>query len=234
MSIAVTLPTPARHEGALGRAVLVDDHQLLAQSLALALGLEGIDCTVADLSDRTRLVSTVVLGPPALVLLDLDLGGVIGDGVDLVAPFVGAGCRVLVVSGSTDTEQIARAVEAGAAGVIGKDAPFDQLLRTALATARGEQVLTREERLAMLDRARRIRALREQDREPFERLSPREKEVLGALADGQSVGAIAAAAFVSEATVRSQVRAVLTKLGVCSQLEAVAAAHRHQWLRPRP
>ena len=73
-----------RTDGALTRAVLVDDHQLLAQTLALALGFEGIECTVADLSDRQSLVQGVVEGPPALVLLDLDLGGVIGDGGDLV------------------------------------------------------------------------------------------------------------------------------------------------------
>ena len=54
--------------------------------------------------------------------------------------------------------------------------------------------------------------------------------MLHALAAGHSVGCIATAWFVSEATVRSQVRAILTKLGVSSQLEAVAAAHRQQWL----
>ena len=216
----------------MSRAVLIDDHQLLAQSLALALGLEGIDCAVADLSDRGALIREVLDAPPALVLLDLDLGGVIGDGVDLVAPFVKAGCRVLVVSGSNDRDQICRALEAGAAGVVGKDAPFGELLRTALAVARGEDVLAPDVRLAMLDEARRIRAQRDQDLAPFARLTPREAEVLRALATGQTVGSIAESAFVSEATVRSQVRAILTKLGVSSQLEAVAAAHRHQWLSP--
>jgi two-component system nitrate/nitrite response regulator NarL len=225
------LTSPDRTEGVLTRAVLVDDHQLLAQSLALALGFEGIDCTVADLSDRAALVREVVDGPPALVLLDLDLGEHIGDGGDLVGPFVAAGCRVLVVSGSTDVEQVCRALEAGAVGVIGKDSPFERLLGSALAVARGEQVLTCDERRALLDRARRLRSDREHALAPFERLSTREAEVLRDLAAGHSVGHIATTSFVSEATVRSQVRAILTKLGVSSQLEAVAAAHRHQWLR---
>jgi DNA-binding NarL/FixJ family response regulator len=216
---------------ALTRAVLVDDHRLLAQTMALALGLEGIDCSVAELHDRASLVRDVVEGAPALVLLDLDLGGVIGDGSELVAPFVEAGCRVLVVSGSSDVEQVARALDAGASGVVRKDAPFDVLLETALAVARGEQVLAYAERQAVLDEARRLRADRDQHQAPFERLSSREAEVLRALATGQAVGAIAEAWFVSEATVRSHVRAILTKLGVSSQLEAVAAAHRHQWLR---
>lgn len=231
MNLTAPRSTTERHDGPLTRAVLVDDHQLLAQTLALALGLEGIECSVADLSDREALVREVVDGPPAMVLLDLDLGGVVGDGADLVAPFMSAGCRVLVVSGSTDVDQVCRAVEAGAVGVIRKNAPFEQLLDAALAVGRGEQIMTCDDRLAMLDEARRRRALRVQDLAPFERLSDREGQVLRALAAGQSVGAIAANWFVSEATVRSQVRAILTKLGVTSQIEAVAAAHRHRWLQ---
>jgi DNA-binding NarL/FixJ family response regulator len=220
-----------RHEFALTRAVLVDDHRLLAQTMALALGLEGIDCSVAELDDRASLVGGIIDGPPALVLLDLDLGEVIGDGADLVAPLVEAGCRVLVVSGSSDVEQVARALAAGAAGVVRKDAPFDVLLDTALEVARGGQVLAPEARRSLLDEARRLRAGRAEQLAPFERLSAREADVLRALATGQAVAAIAETWFVSEATVRSHVRAILTKLGVTSQLEAVAAAHRHQWLR---
>jgi DNA-binding NarL/FixJ family response regulator len=231
MNLTAAPSTTDSHDCALTRAVLVDDHQLLAQTLALALGFEGIDCTVADLGDRDALVQAIVGGPPALVLLDLDLGGAIGDGTDLVAPFVAAGCRVLVVSGSTDVDQVCRAVEAGAAGVVSKNAPFERLLEAALAAARGEEVMTHDERLAVLDEARRRRAVRAQDLAPFERLSDREGQVLRALAGGLSVSAIAEEWFVSEATVRSQVRAILTKLGVSSQLEAVAAAHRHRWLQ---
>ena len=63
------------------------------------------------------------------------------------------------------------------------------------------------------------------------RLSGQERRVLEALADGQSVGRIAADFVVSEATVRTQVRSILTKLGVKSQLQAVAIAGRHAWFR---
>ncbi len=227
---ATTLADSDRADDALTRAVLVDDHQLLAQTLALAMSLEGIECTVADLGDRESLVRDVVEGRPALVLLDLDLGDRLGDGVALVAPFVAAGCRVLVVSGSPDREQLCRAVAAGAVGVVGKDAPFNVLLETALAVARGDEGLFQDVRAAMLEEMRTLQAQRRRSLEPFERLSPREGEVLRALAMGRTVGAIAESWFVSEATVRSQVRAILTKLGVSSQLEAVAAAHRHRWL----
>jgi DNA-binding NarL/FixJ family response regulator len=230
MTISPPAPAPSDPSTRALRIALIDDHQLLTESLALALQLEGVVTILPDLSDRDALTSEVVAARPDLVLLDLDLGGAIGDGSMLVAPLVAAGCRVLVVSASNDQEQVGRAMEIGAAGVLRKDVPFTRLLDAALAAARGEDVMAQGARQRLLDEARAIRTRRAEDLKPFQRLSVREAEVLRALALGQAVGAIAVAAYVSEATVRSQVRAVLTKLGVCSQLEAVALAHRHAWL----
>ncbi len=214
--------------------VLVDDHQLLAQSLSLALELEGVECTVAGLADRDALVREVVEQQPDLVLLDLDLGGAIGDGSTLMPAFVEAGRRVLVVSASTDPGQLSRAVELGAVGVVRKDVPFTRLLDAVLAAARGEQLMGEEERRRWCAEARRLRSRTAEALAPFERLSAREAEVLHQLTEGRSVGTIAQAWFVSEATVRSQVRAVLTKLGVGSQLEAVAMANRCRWSTASP
>jgi two-component system nitrate/nitrite response regulator NarL len=229
--MTVTVPRPTAAQGPKGalRAVLVDDHQLLAQSLALALVFEGVTCTVAELADRESLLTAVLDDPPDLVLLDLDLGGAIGDGCELVGPFVGAGCRVLVVSASTDLEQVGRALELGASGVVHKGVPFVELLDTALKAARGEQVMEPAVRRRMVEEARLLRIQRDETLAPFRRLSAREAQVLRALTTGMSVGMIASAWFVSEATVRSQVRAILVKLCVSSQLEAVAAAHRSGW-----
>lgn len=233
--MTITPAAPALYDASTRglRIALIDDHQLLTQSLALALQLEGVATIVPDLSDapdRDALVSEVAAARPDLVLLDLELGGAIGDGSTLVAPLVAAGCRVLVVSASDDREQVGRAMELGAAGMLRKDVPFTHLLDGALAAARGEEVMAPGARQRLVDEARAIRTRRSEDLKPFQRLSAREAEVLRALALGRPVGAIAVAAYVSEATVRSQVRAVLTKLGVSSQLEAVALAHRYGWL----
>jgi DNA-binding NarL/FixJ family response regulator len=196
----------------------------------MALRFEGVACTVAGLTDRDSLVQEVLADAPDLVLLDLDLGETIGDGSGLVALFVKAGCRVLVVSASTDLDQVGRALEQGAIGVVRKDVPFGTLMDAALAAARGEAVIDPAERLRMIDQARTQRTARADRLKPFNRLSAREAQVLRALADGLSVAAIAVQWIVSEATVRSQVRAILTKLDVGSQLEAVASAHRCGWL----
>jgi DNA-binding NarL/FixJ family response regulator len=211
------------------RAVLVDDHRLLAQSLALALGLEGVSCTVPDLGDPVALLAGIQADAPDLVLLDLDLGGAIGDGSTLVAPLVASGCRVLVVSASADRELVGRALERGAVGVVNKCVAFDALLDAVLAALRGQVVMDEADRHRLLSEVRAGRAHRAEITARFARLTAREAQVLSALSEGCSVSSIAARSFVSEATVRSQVRGVLTKLGVTSQLEAVALAHRSGW-----
>ena len=232
MTITAAPLDPQKSADHLVHTVIVDDHQLLAQSLSVALQIEGLACTVMELRDRDTLLREVLTLMPELVLLDLDLGGDLGDGAELVAPLVESGARVLVVSASTDPDQLCRALEAGAVGLLAKAAPFQQLLDTVLAAARGEEVMPPAQRRRILDEGRNRRSARAQSLSPFERLSVREGQVLHALAEGHSVAAIAKAWFVSEATVRSQVRAVLTKLGCSSQLEAVAAAHRCGWISP--
>lgn len=211
------------------RILIVDDQRLLAESLSLALRLEGFDPTVAGVADRGRLVELVRSDRPALVLLDLDLGGALGDGAELVAPCIEAGSRVLVVTGTTDQVWIAAALEQGACAAIDKGIPFDDLVGVIMAAARGETVLEPAERERLLGRLRSHRASRRRDLAPFESLTPREQQVLRALSRGQTVSRIAEAWVVSEATVRSQVHAVLRKLDVRSQLEAVAAATSVGW-----
>ena len=212
------------------RVLIVDDQRLLVDSLCLALRLEGLEPVVSSAADVSGLLESVQADPPALVLLDLDLGGALGDGTDLVAPFVAAGARVLVLTGTTDELWIAAALEQGACGAIDKGIPFEDLLSLVLSAARGETVMDPEERQRLLHRLQSHRLARERDLAPFESLTPREQQVLRALSLGHTVTHIAQTWVVSESTVRSQVHAVLRKLDVRSQLEAVAAATRVGWL----
>jgi DNA-binding NarL/FixJ family response regulator len=211
------------------RVLVVDDHRLLAHSVAIALRAEGMHVDVADLTSAAPLVAAADASPPDLVLLDLELGGAIGSGIDLVRPLGCTGARVLVVSAATDRSLLAAAVEQGAVGVVAKAAGLDVLLDTARAVLRGEQVLTGDERQRLLRELASARRQAAAARAPFERLTRREEQVLHALGQGMSVGSIAAQWFVSEATVRSQVRGILTKLDVGSQLEAVVSATRAGW-----
>ena len=211
------------------RVVIIDDHQLLAQSLGVALGIEGIDCRTLTLTTTDALLADVAAEAPDLVLLDLDLGGDIGDGAALVAPLVRLGARVIVVTASREPDVRATTLEQGASGIIDKSLPFADLLAAVVAAARGDELMTPLDRLQLVNVARRARDEQAARLAPFEQLTAREARVLRALADGRPVSSIARGWVVSEATVRSQVRAVLTKLGVSSQLEAVALAHRSGW-----
>ena len=125
-------------------------------------------------------------------------------------PLVGLGARVLVVSATNDPDQVARAIERGATDVIDKCVPFHELLDRALAVARGVVTMATEDRRRLLREARERDAVRATQLAPFARLSHREQDVLRALAQGDNVSVIASTNVVSEATVRSQVRSILT------------------------
>ena len=212
------------------RVVIVDDHQLLAQSLGVALGLAGVDCLVPDLTTVEALLAAVAARAPDLVLLDLDLGGEIGNGAALVKPLARLGPRVIVVTASNDADVRASTLEQGAAGIIDKRLPFADLLAAVVAAARGDELMAPLDRLQLINVARRTRDARAAQLAPFDQLTDREARVLRCLGEGRPVSSIARGWVVSEATVRSQVRAILTKLGVTSQLEAVAMAYRADWL----
>ncbi len=113
-----------------------------------------------------------------------------------------------------------------------KSTPYDTLVDTVIAIAAGRPVISECERHAMLTELRAWRARQRREFAAFETLTVRESQVLAALMDGQGCEAIASAWFVSEATVRTQIRGVLTKLGVTSQLAAAAQAQRVGWRPP--
>lgn len=213
------------------RVVILEDHRLLSASVAAALRAEGFDVLVPDLSDAAALVAGLRGQPPLVALLDLDLGS-FGPGEDLLPLLVDLDARVLVVSGITDEPVIGRCLHAGAWGWVPKSAPLEELLGAVRLTVSGFPVLDRLEQDRLLRAWRQRRAEMEKVMAPFERLSRREAEVLAMLRDGKSVERIATESFVSEATVRTQVRAILTKLEVNSQLEAVAKATRAGWSPP--
>lgn len=214
------------------RVAIIEDHHLLSAAVAAALRADGYSVTVPDLTDSEAVTAALDKERPAVALLDLDLGA-FGSGEQLLPALVELGTRVLVVSATTDEADIGRCLHAGAWGWVPKSAPFDDLLGAILAAATGRPVLDPAERDRLLRAWRERRRAAEDELAPFEKLSRREAAVLGMLQDGKSVERIAKESFVSEATVRTQVRAILSKLEVNSQLEAVARAARAGWQPPR-
>ena len=216
---------PASDSSAV-RVAIIDDHDLIVAALAAALRAEGCDVDVPSLGEA--LPAWLLAAAPQVALLDLDLGAH-GSGEDLLPALLASGCRVLVVSGISDGAVIGRCLARGASGWLPKSASLDQLLAAILALAAGREVLSDSERDRLLRVWRERREVEAAVLAPFLRLSPREGVVLGLLMEGRSVDRIAQTSFVSSDTVRTQVRAILTKLGVNSQLEAVAMVRRAGW-----
>ena len=208
---------------------IVDDHRFLAQTLALALQEADFDAVLIDPADDV--VLRVRQWQASVVLLDLNLErGVSGD--ELI-PALSSERAVVVLTAENDHARWGECLLAGAVGVLPKSSPLEDVVGAVELAARGDSVVTGAQRITWLRAADHRRAETESALAPFRRLTPREEEVLAALVDGEPALAIAERAIVSEATVRSHIRSVLSKLGVGSQLQAVAKARRAGWSRDR-
>jgi DNA-binding NarL/FixJ family response regulator len=207
--------------------LVIEDHPVLAQTLVAALGSRSIHAIVAPSTAEADVLAMAVAG--TLAILDLQLA----DGQDgslLVAPLRRAGAEVLVLTGSRDLEAIGRALDYGAVEVIDKASPFEQVLAAVTSALDGTGPLDTAGRTALERAVRTWRSEHARATAVLDRLTPREQQVLDELCRGRAVDEIAASARVSLTTVRSQVAAVLTKLGVHSQLTAVARARELQAL----
>lgn len=205
----------------MNRVVLVDDHPVVRGGLRALLTASGVE-VVGEAATVDEAVAVVRQSRPDVVLMDLQLA----DGGDGVTATVAIGAlptppRVLILTTYDTDADILRAVEAGAAGYLLKDAEPQVLLDAVAAAARGETVLAPQVATRLMARVR----------EPASDLSSRELEVVRLVADGLANRDIARRLFVSEATVKSHLVHVFTKLGVASRTAAVAAARERGLLR---
>ena len=226
------MPEPSRHPAPDAPTILiVDDHDLVGTSLAVALTAEGLRARRATGVDPAGVLAEAATLRPGLALLDLDLGrdrrGRRRDGVDLVVPLTERGWCCMVLS-AADRSRVGAALAAGAVAAVPKRAPWPVLLANVRAALDGRVVMNPEIRQELIDSFRIQDAERRDIVEKLGRLTQREREVLAELAQGNRAQAVAEQYVVSLATVRTQIRSVLSKLEVGSQLEAVALYRRGQ------
>ena len=214
------------------RVLIIEDHVLFAESLELALSLEGYDVRRLPMPQVGGSMATVrslaLRANPRTVILDLDLGR-FGDGSSLISTLARAGANVVVVTASEDRSRWGACLRQGARKVLSKGGALQEVLGTVRRLHQGLPVVTREELESLLDAWQAENAAHADMRRRLELLTPREREVLGSLIDGQTVRDIARSSVVSEATVRTQVKSILAKLEVSSQLAAVGMAHHVGW-----
>ncbi|OIV39081.1 DNA-binding response regulator [Mangrovactinospora gilvigrisea] len=201
------------------RIMLVDDHPVVREGLRGMLAAEPDLRVVAEASSGAEALEVCAAAGelPQIVLMDLRMPG--GDGVQATEALLAAhpGLRVVVLTTYETDRDILRAVEAGAAGYLLKDASRAELADAVRAAARGETVLAPSVAGALVTRLRGGSAERP-------RLSARELEVLRLVAAGCTNGEIGRRLYIGESTVKTHLLRVFGKLDVADRASAVAKA----------
>lgn len=200
------------------RVALVDDHPIVLDGIALNLDDAADIDVVARATSGEEALALVSEAQPDVLVLDLELPG--GGGIDVLRELQRSSSRVRVVvfTAYGGRERIAAALEAGADSYVLKGTPSQELLEAIRAVSRGEHYLPRAIASEL------VGALRGPARE---RLTTREREILGLLARGLANKAIAAQLAISERTVKFHVSEIFARLGARNRAHAVAVAQEH-------
>jgi two-component system, NarL family, nitrate/nitrite response regulator NarL len=216
------------------RVLLVEDHASFRQALAFMLEREpGFEVAgqVGSLAEARQL-NGEVLENVEVAIVDLALPD--GDGLELIEDFSSQPqMTTLVLSASLEPGRFARAVEAGASGVLHKSTPIKDIVEAVQLLRSGEALLSPAEVVEMLRLVGRERQEELAARQAVEKLTPREKEVLEALAEGLESKEIAERLNVTVETERTHMVNILHKLGVHSRLQALVFAARYGVVRIR-
>ncbi|WP_433418637.1 response regulator [Microtetraspora malaysiensis] len=198
------------------RLLIVDDHPIVRDGIrGMFVGDPDFE-VLGEAGDGAQAVELARALNPDVILMDLRMPRM--DGVSAIKELVrlGIAARVLILTTYDTDRDVLPAIEAGATGYLLKDTGRDELIRAVRTAARGEAVLSPSVATRLLG----------QVRAPADPLSARELEVLRLIAEGATNREAAARLFISEATVKSHVLHIYTKLGVNDRAAAVAVAFR--------
>ena len=214
------------------RIAVLDAHTLYAECLCLALALRGHEALEVPVPVRTAssdgLLAAILRERPDVVILDIELGSG-WDAVMLVQGLARSGVIVVVVTEVSDPARWGEALAHGARLVLPKNAPLSTLTSALRRINDLVPLMTLDERQGLLMAYHDERRECREQRARLDTLTPRESEVLTHLMAGMTASVIARMCVVSEATVRTQIKAVLAKLEVSSQIAAVGMARRAKW-----
>lgn len=210
-----------------GRVVVVDQQALVAQSLAMVLASANVTTYVTTDASLEAVLRQVRAFDPDLVLINASAD----DAVELVRAIARAGARVVAVTDGKDRIRVAQCLEAGAFAAVSTHDPVDRLLAAVRETVAGRRSMPSAAEADLMGELQGLRRDRAALLARFAQLSTRESEVLEELMRGHAPADIATSSYVSIATIRSQIKAILRKLEVNSQLAAVALAYQLGWSR---
>ncbi len=218
--------------GEESRIMLVDDHTSFRQPLAFMLEREP-DLTVVaqagSLAEAREVLREAHENGPEVDVAIVDLELPDGFGTEFVAELLAdnPNAQAMVLSAFSDKGTLALAVEAGAAGVLHKSSRIDDITDAVRRLRSGEQLLSQREVMEAVRYVSRTRSEARETQLMVAKLTPRERDVLQALAEGLSDKEIAERLYVGIGTVRSHTTSLLSKLEVRSRLQALVFAVRH-------
>ncbi len=217
------------------RVLLVDDQSLLRMGFRMVLGAhEGMD-VVGEAADGAEAVAAVAEVKPDVVVMDVRMP--VMDGVEATAQITAQhpDVRVLILTTFDLDEYAFAALRAGASGFLLKNVPPEELVAAIRTVASGDAVVAPRVTRRLLETFAEKLPTAPREDQPDTRLAAltdREREVLGCLALGQTNLEIAAALHLSEATVKTHVSRILSKLSLRDRVQAVVFAYETRLVRP--
>jgi len=199
------------------RVLLAEDQLMFRTAVRRLLELEGDIEVVAEVGRGDELIAAALAAWPDVAVVDIEMPA--QDGISAASELRRTlpTCRALILTMYGRPGFVQRAMAGGVSGFVLKDAPVEALAAAIRRCAAGEDVV---------DASLAAQALRAG---PCP-LSPREREILAACAEGLSTAEIATRLWLSEGTVRNRVSEMLGKLGVRNRAEAVQIARENGWL----
>lgn len=207
---------PTTNDEKMIRVLIAEDQTMVLGALSALIGIEADLEVVGEARDGRQALSLALQTAPDVVVTDIEMPGM--TGLDLAAELQrqGSRSRVVILTTFARPGYLRRALEAGAAGYLLKDAPSARLADAIRRVAAGGRAV---------DPSLAVEAWTEQDP-----LSEREREVLRLADEGQSGPEIARALRLSEGTVRNYLSEAIGKLGARNRVEAVRLARQKGWL----
>lgn len=216
------------------RVIIVDDQAVVRAGVARILGPDDGFEVATECEDGDEVVAAVLAHRPDLVLMDIRMRRMDGVAATRLVQGLADPPPVVILTTFDDDDALWGALDAGAAGFVLKDASADDLIAAARGVAGGAAWLDPKVTARVLHSFRANVRPRQVQTARLDELTDRENEVLRLMARGATNSEVAAALFVSEATVKTHVGSIFAKLGVRDRAAAIVFAYDHGLVLPGP
>jgi DNA-binding NarL/FixJ family response regulator len=209
------------------KVLLVDDDALVRAGLRIILSSAEDLEVVGEVDDGARAVAAVREHRPDVVLMDIRMAEMDGIAATAALRRLDPAPQVIVLTTFQADEQVMSALRVGASGFLVKDTPPAQIINAVRVVASGDAIISPSVTRTLLSHFGDARASerRRAAAQQLAALTEREREVAAAVGSGASNAEVAAALFMSEATVKAHVSRLFTKLGVTNRVQIAILVH---------